>query len=164
MAQNRIRPIEVTKAFTMAMATLSLSLPAAAADSKAYPSTMCQPSSGEAAPFFSGTANTDPNSGHFVACPIVREIGTGGITAASIVVLDLSPVEDVECTLSSRRNDGSVVASSSRKTTGSSSAVQTLSFGAIAAVSNGNYSILCRIPKRNANDFSSVLSYRVDES
>ena len=165
MALKRIRPIAMTSSFAMAVTTLSLALPARAADGKAYPSTMCQPSSGEAAPFFSGTATIDPNSGHFVNCPIVREtIGTGGIAAASIVVRDLSPVEDVECTLLSLRSDNTLVASSFRKSAGSSNAVQTLSFGALTSASNGNYTINCRIPKRNGAAFSSIVAYRVDEN
>jgi hypothetical protein len=165
---KKVQRVFTTTTFSSLVALMLLGAhPAAAVDGKTYPDSMCAPSSGEVTPFFCcTTANLDPNSAHFVNCPIVRDTvaAASGISAASITVRDLSPVEDVECTLFSLRPDGTIVASSSRKSSGVSSATQTLSFGGLSSVSRGYYTINCRIPRRNANDFSHIVSYQVDEN
>jgi hypothetical protein len=145
--------------------TLLAAHPAAAVDGKTYPDSMCRPGSGDATPFFAGTLNTDANAAHSVICPVVREtIAAAGIAFASITVRDLSPVEDVECVLFSARPDGSLVASSRRTSSGVNTAPQTLAFGGLAAADSGHYSITCRIPRRDGNNYSGIVAYRVDEN
>jgi len=139
----------------------------AATDGKTFPGTMCQPTSGDAVRFFiNGSVNTDPNFGHFVNCPVVRDTIAGAGTEAgpypSITVRDTSPDENVECTFRSLGADGSIAASSSRSTSGINTAPQTLFFGNISSASGGNYNIQCRIPKANTR-FSEIIAYRVDE-
>jgi hypothetical protein len=144
-----------------------------ATDSKAFPDSMCKPASGEVARFFIGTRNVDPNAAHPVVCPIVRDtMAAPGIASASIIVFDRSPVEDIECTLLSLRLDGSLVASSSRKTYGKGTDYESLQFGKISSATGGHYKIICRIPKGspagNGSDgvyeYSSLRSYQIDEN
>lgn len=142
---------------------------AVAEDAKIYPGPMCQPGAGDAIPFFvAGSLNTDPNSGHSVVCPVVRDSVNKSINSASITVVDNSPVENVECLLSSARADGNTVASSTRATSGTNAAAQTLQFGKLSSVSGGFYLITCRIPKAQPTgsggfNYSRIMSYRVNE-
>ncbi|UZR27235.1 hypothetical protein [Methylococcus mesophilus] len=142
--------------------------PAAAEDAKTYPGTMCRPYIGKAAKFFVGSSNTDPNSGYFITCPVVRDSVNTGINSASITVVDNSPVENVECELFSARPDTITVASSRRTSSGTNSAPQTLQFGSLSAVSGGFYYITCWIPKAQPAgsggfNYSRIVSYRVNE-
>jgi len=165
---KKVQRVFTTTTFSSLVALMLLGAhPAAAADGKTYPDSMCAPIGGEVTPFFCCTTfNLDLNFAHFVNCPIVRDTvaAASGISAASITVRDLSPVEDVECTLFSFRPNGTVVASSSRQSSGVSSVPQTLSFGGLSSVSRGYYNISCRIPRRNANGLSGIVSYQVDEN
>lgn len=148
---------------------LLVSQTAAAEDAKIYPGPMCQAGAGEAIQFFvAGSLNTDPNSGHSIVCPVVRDSVNKGINSASITVVDNSPVEDVECVLSSARADGNTVASSRRATSGINTAPQTLQFGRLSSASGGFYLITCRIPKAQPTgsggvNYSRVISYWVNE-
>ncbi|MBS1214392.1 MAG: hypothetical protein H6R26_3009 [Proteobacteria bacterium] len=164
----------LTAATFSSLFALALLVPqtAAAVDGKTYNESSCAPVLGNAARFFiGGSINTDPTSGYFVNCPVVRDtIAASGISAASITVRDASPVEDVECTLLSLAANGSVVASSFRKTSGANwFAPQTLNFGGVSVFASGNYKIICRIPKANdssgaGSSRSQIVSYRVDEN
>ncbi|UZR27234.1 hypothetical protein [Methylococcus mesophilus] len=143
---------------------------AVAEDAKIYHGAMCQAGAGDAIQFFvNGSLNIDPNSGHSVTCPVVRDSVNKGINSASITAVDNSPVEDVECVLSSARADGNAVSSSRRTTSGINTAPQTLQFGTLSAVSGGFYLITCRIPKAQPAgaggfNYSRILSYRVNEN
>lgn len=142
--------------------------PAAAEDAKTYPGLMCRAASGEAAKFFVGSSNTDPNSGHTVTCAVVRDTANssftrGYINSASITVIDNSPVEDVECSLTA--SDG--VPRRIHRTSGINSAPQTLQLGTYRA-DGAAYQINCRIPKASpigsgGLNYSSIISYRVNE-
>jgi hypothetical protein len=161
--------VPVTLSGLVAIAAL-ISQPAVATDDKTYPDYMCQPSGGDAARYFSGTVNIDPNFGHFLYCPIVRDtMAESGIGSASITVVDLSPVEDVECGIYSLNKLGGIVASSNRKTSSASASYQTLQFGSLSSADGGHYNIVCRIPKSSPKgnggyDYSYILSYRVNEN
>ena len=142
--------------------------PAVAEDAKTYPGQMCRPASGDAAKFFVGSSNTDPNSEHNVICAVVRDTANsdffgGYIRSASITVVDNSPVEDVECSLTSSKGSRKVT----RRTSGINSAPQTLQLGNFRE-DDASYQIDCKIPKAShigsgGFNYSRIVSYRVNE-
>lgn len=167
MNTNLKRIVTSTFGSLVAMALL-VPQPAVAEDAKTYPGAMCRPASGDAAKYFVGSSNTDPNSRHTVTCAVVRDtanssFSSGYVNSSSITVVDKSPVEDVECSITSSNGTRKLIL----RTSGANSTPQTLQLGSYRA-DGASYQINCEIPKASPNgsggfNYSRIISYRVNE-
>jgi hypothetical protein len=160
-------------AAALTVSSLSLLSTFAAADGKEYPGGVCVPTTGGLFNRFFGTAdNTSSSTELNVFCAFVRD--TGSITSASVRVFDRHSTIDVSCTLfheifTSGGNGQFFLTSSTKKSTGFGSALQSLSFGAVAVQGDadgdgGYYYATCSIPRTQNGNVSHVISFDINES
>jgi hypothetical protein len=143
-----------------------------AEDAKALPGAACQPMSFRpTAP--SGLAVGGVTISNFstnfdtVTCPVTKDIEAGRIKRATVMVIDRNPASgfDIECTLSTHKEDGTQLAFQKRKTNSSfQTALPLEPFGAQPAALRGSYGLICSLPPMAAgNAASSIVMYNVVE-
>jgi hypothetical protein len=158
----------------MACGIMAMTMTAGSAfaeDGKALPGSACQPMNFTRT---TGLAIGGPFIGNFstsnfesVTCPVTKDIEAGRIKRATVMVIDRNPDKDrnIECTLSTHREDGSQLATETRK---SNSFFQTAlplgPFGAQPAALRGSYSLFCSLPPMTAGGAASqIVMYNVVE-
>lgn len=142
-----------------------------AEDGKTYPASFCQQANHLFAQFPYGISAgewiNDDNFTTVIQCPIIKDSIGQGLKKGFIRVLDRNPSSDVRCTLISRRthvhpDQGFTINVSS---SGSSSFVQTLNFGAIGHNgSNTTYNLSCSVPGKANGLNSKLMGYYIEEN
>ena len=141
---------------------------AAAADGKTMTGSACQARQPAELQFLIRSNNSGLRSTGsqtvFVVCPVTKDVASGRIKRAEISVVDLNPLADVGCELSTNRSDGNVQQLQALRSSGATTAVQKLIFGGQAAVPNSSYNIVCFLPPFLVTQGSSaIISYTVIE-
>ena len=154
-----------------ASATLALGFLAAPAwaDTKVMAGSTCEAS------FFPGLQFVFRGNGQIlssgsdkvsVTCPIVKDASR--ITRAEVRVIDRNrgsgPDDNVGCTLTTLRIDGTVQQSQTQKSSSSFQVPLPLTFGAQSAATGGSYSLVCELPPfAPGSGASSIASYTIVE-
>lgn len=155
------------------LSTLGVS-PTSATDDKIYPGAMCvryDPFGGNP-PKLSlsfGAINNPSASFLYLNCPVIHDSISHSIGSASMQVIDQHPNTDVSCTLHSVHHPGTSYFDYglfyTRKSAGSSSSPQTLSFErGLESNSLSHYYFHCVLPPAVGSSVSSIISYRVNEN
>lgn len=144
-------------------------VPASAEDGKALPGSACQRQFDHVNAPMARTAGTLlalHDSAVKVFCPVTKDIEAGRIKRAEVLVDDNHALADVRCELFSLRQDGSVLQSTLRATSGNPATPVTLTFGAHSANAKGRYALTCELPPGTGNGAvaaSTILGYSVVE-
>lgn len=138
------------------MTVTMITAPAFAEDGKAMPGAACQPMSFRpTAPSglaIGGVTISNFSASNFdtVTCPVTKDVEAGRIKRATVMVIDRNPNPgaDIECTLSTHRENGSLLHTEKRKTNSSFQTALPLvpPFGPQAAALRGSYSLICSLP------------------
>lgn len=141
---------------------------AAAADGKTMAGSACQARQPAELQFLfrsnAGGLRSTGSQTVFVVCPVTKDVASGRIKRAEISVVDLNPLSDIVCELSTNRSDGNVHQLQSLTSTGAFTAVQKIVFGGQSAVLNGSYNIVCSLPPfLLTQGTSAIVSYTVIE-
>ncbi len=154
-----------------AMATL-LVTPAQADDGKIYPGEMCRPNIDDSNVTHSWgrLKNNTFNPVNF-ECPVVRDVIGQEIVSGSVWVLDLTPTDNVSCTLgminptsgTGNNANGFFSTRSSGISAFSSSPTKLSPFGLLSNITDGYATMICNVPGKSNGQQSGVSSYRIDE-
>ena len=141
----------------------------AAEDGKAYPGSACQRQfDNVAAPVARTQALilSTHDSPVKVFCPVAKDVESGRIKRAEVMVDDNHSTANISCELFSFRRDGSVQQVTPRATSGTSATPVALTFGAHTANPKGSYGLTCELPPGSgagALGPSSIVGYSVVE-
>jgi hypothetical protein len=151
-----------------ALAASALASPSAAEAGEVMAGAACDAGAASAAPFMlriTGKLSNTSNGGVVVHCPVIKDSGTSRILSATVRVIDRNTSADFACTLATVRSDGTVLQFQTLRSTGSSPAPQSLTFGGQSAASGGAYSLECTMPAFvPGTSVSTLINYTVVEN
>ncbi len=146
---------------SVALVLAALVSPAAAADGKSIFGSACQPSDDSRLSQLNRGGGSIFNAGsatEFVACPVVKDLNKIKLAVVRLIDRNAGPGADIACTLVTLRSNGTIQATKDLRSNGSSTAPQSLNFGAQPAAANGSYDLFCGLPPQ-----SEILNYTVTE-
>jgi hypothetical protein len=143
--------------------------PTQATDGKIYPGSMGVRYAGTDTPSlnFSAIGNPSSTTWLYLDLPVIKDSINHNIERGWIKAIDMNYYSDITGTLLSTYRNGNQWwgwTNGSMKTSGTSSGVQTLSFGSLGANSGCHYYYSCRIPPSYNGNTSYIVSYKVDEA
>lgn len=153
------------------LASTLLAGSASAEDGKVLPGSACQPASFRQAAgvAIGGTVISNFSTSNFetVACPVVKDLNK--IKRAEVMVVDRNPNngQDISCTLTTHKKDGSLQQSQTKPTNNSFPNALPLTFAAQTAAPQGSYSLICSLPPMatvaGSPAPSSIVNYNIVE-
>lgn len=153
--------------FSIAL-VMFLTVNAVANDTKVYPGSMgAKKDSSQPEPYlnYGSIQNPSSNDWLWLFLPVVRDSSACAINSGWVKAFDMHYSENISARLCSVSRLGSTFTmwSSARKTSGSNTSTQTLSFGSLPSVPGGHYFFYCAIPPVYQGNRSAIVSYMINE-